>query len=218
MNHQDDRRSGRDPLQPSSRKKPAHEEVDEDTLRRCVAGDKRARSDLVKMYAGRVMARVRRELRGARGKEQDVEDVTQTVFLQIIKHLHKFKLDGRAQFSTWLFVITDRAAKTWKRDHKRDFERKQEYKLEQEAQPPPERSEAQVDLEARQLRARLKAPLDRLPKEQRQAFKLAYFKSLPLKEIAQIQGVAEGTVKSRLFRARRSIKEDVKRIMEGHEK
>ena len=56
--------------------------------------------------------------------------------------------------------------------------------------------------------------IDELPEEQRSALLLRYFDEISVKEIAEIQGVTEGTVKSRLNYGRKAVKEAV----EGYEK
>ena len=65
-------------------------------------------------------------------------------------------------------------------------------------------------LEKQDLRQTIHAMIDSLPEEQRTAIMMRYFDELSVKEIAQVQGVSEGTVKSRLNYGRQSIKQSVK--------
>ncbi len=69
-------------------------------------------------------------------------------------------------------------------------------------------------LDKADLKQTIHSMIDELPEEQRSALMLRYFDEISVKEIAEIQGVTEGTVKSRLNYGRKAIKEAV----EGYEK
>ncbi|MBR6510355.1 MAG: RNA polymerase sigma factor [Clostridia bacterium] len=69
-------------------------------------------------------------------------------------------------------------------------------------------------LDKADLKQTINQMIDELPEEQRSALMLRYFDEISVKEIAEIQGVTEGTVKSRLNYGRKAIKEAV----EGYEK
>lgn len=69
-------------------------------------------------------------------------------------------------------------------------------------------------LDKADLKQTIHAMIDELPEEQRSALLLRYFDEISVKEIAEIQGVTEGTVKSRLNYGRKAIKDAV----EGYEK
>lgn len=218
MTHKD-RSSGRDPLQPSGREEAPHEEVDEETLRRCVAKDERACAKLVRMYEKRVAARVKRVIHAAGGTKEDIEDQTQEVFKKVFTALPGFKHGPRAQFSTWLFKIATNASIDWLRKGGARPRIKLDPEHEQDVQPPAARpAEAAVDDNYRNARQTLAVAEARakLPDHQREALMMAIDEGLSLKKIAQRQGVPENTVKSRLFRARKSIERDTKQFMEGH--
>jgi RNA polymerase sigma-70 factor (ECF subfamily) len=57
----------------------------------------------------------------------------------------------------------------------------------------------------------LDAALEKIPPKQKTAFVMAHFENLPYAEIAQIEGVSIGTIRSRVFRAKKKIAAAVKR-------
>lgn len=61
-----------------------------------------------------------------------------------------------------------------------------------------------------ELEVRVRRALDELPADQREAVFLAFYGGLSYAEIAQVQGVPEGTVKSRVFHAKRKLAEVLK--------
>lgn len=71
-------------------------------------------------------------------------------------------------------------------------------------------------LDQDEFKKTIKEMIDSLPEEQRAAIMMRYFDELSVKEIAEIQGVTEGTVKSRLNYARKSIKLSVETYEEKH--
>lgn len=71
-------------------------------------------------------------------------------------------------------------------------------------------------LDQDEFRKTIKEMIDSLPEEQRTAIMMRYFDELSVKDIAEIQGVTEGTVKSRLNYARKSIKLSVEAYEEKH--
>lgn len=73
-----------------------------------------------------------------------------------------------------------------------------------------------ASLDTEELKKIIHEMIDSLPEEQRSAILMRYFEEIPVKDIAEIQGVAEGTVKSRLNYGRKSIKKSVEAYEKQH--
>ncbi len=127
---------------------------------------------------------------------QDADDLTQQVFLQVFRKLTQFS--GQSQFGTWLY----RVAINESLQHLRRSRRRQAGPLEQEPADgnPGNRSR----LEQREL---LDRALARLDPELRLTFLLRESEGLGYREIAQAIDIPEGTVGSRLNRARRELRQ-----------
>jgi RNA polymerase sigma-70 factor (ECF subfamily) len=120
-----------------------------------------------------------------------VEDLAQETFLAAFTHLASFDA-RRGRFSTWLFAI----ARNKCRDTLRRFDLP--------VHPPIDRPERGASPAGSDSWVR--AALDTLSPEQRMAFVLGEVFGLPYEEIAEIEGVAVGTVKSRASRAREQLR------------
>ncbi|MDZ4684229.1 MAG: sigma-70 family RNA polymerase sigma factor [Planctomycetaceae bacterium] len=128
----------------------------------------------------------------------DAEDLTQDVFLVAFRKLSSYDAD-RAAFSTWLLTIA----------------RSRCCNRLQQRQPMNESSEEPLDrgpapdetLADSEVWNRLDRALEQLPLEQRTAFVLAEIQELPHSEIAEIEGVEVGTVKSRVSRAKARLRD-----------
>ncbi len=128
------------------------------------------------------------------GERQEAEDALQEAFLAVYRGLPAFR--GEAQLSTWVFRIALRAAL-------RVRSRRPPLAIEQNFEPASERPE-QV-LEARDEARRLERAMSRLPAEQRTVLALFAVDGLGHREIAEVLGVPEGTVWSRLHLARKRL-------------
>lgn len=167
---------------------------DVSTISRVLAGDAGAFRELVVRHERRVYGFAWQLLRDA----GEAEDVAQEVFVAAYRKLGEFEA-GRAQFSTWLLALTrNRCCNVLRgRERRERIER-------QVSRPLPAPEAAAADGEVWQ---ELDRALERLPLEQRTAFVLAELQDLPYAEIAAIEGVEIGTVKSRVSRARERLRE-----------
>jgi RNA polymerase sigma-70 factor (ECF subfamily) len=121
------------------------------------------------------------------------EEVTQDVFLKLWRVLPDY--DGRAALSTWLYTI---ARNTCLSAARAESYRKTAL-LETSAEPAaPNTAPAKVGLQPY---------LDRLPEVQRQVITLFYLEEKSVKAVAELLDLPEGTVKSHLHRARRTLGE-----------
>ncbi|HET6707045.1 sigma-70 family RNA polymerase sigma factor [Amycolatopsis sp.] len=165
---------------------------DELLIVRCRLGERDAFAELVRAWHGAVEGYVRRML----GKPDD--DVVQEVWLAVFNGLPKLREPGR--FAPWLFTIARRAVMNRLRDAY--------------ARPEPEPAVEPVgpdEIEAIADREVLADALGALPVREREVLLLFHLQDLPLDACAQICGVPVGTVKSRLTRARRLLREQLER-------
>ena len=153
------------------------------------------------------------------GNAADAEDAVQDAFLSAYKHLDQFK--GQAQMSTWLTTIVVNKARMKVRQRSRqlhitlDAEDRTENKHPfsdalSDRRPSPE--EVCQRLEVWELLAQL---LTWLSPPLRTTFQLREMDGLSIREAAQMLGVAEGTVKARLARARIKLKQLMQKSLRG---
>lgn len=169
---------------------------DRTLIERVLAGDVEAFRELVEQHQRRVFEFVRNLVRHT----PDAEDLVQEVFVAVFRKLDSFDAE-RSQFSTWLLTIArNRCLNHLQRSsHPTVF--CSEFDVESHTAQPLDA------VLSRELHARLDAALDRLPLEQRTAFVLAEIQELPYAEIASIEEVELGTVKSRVSRAKQRLRE-----------
>jgi RNA polymerase sigma-70 factor (ECF subfamily) len=152
-------------------------------------GDVRAFEELVRRHRTPVFSFLFR-LTGDRGR---AEDLCQETFLRVVRAAAAW--ERRAAFRTWLFSVA--------RNQAVDEARRQVFRRAQPLEDPPSAA-ASDDLppdrqaEGALLRPKLEAALAALPDEQREVFLLREHAGLRFHEIAEVTGVAENTVKSRM--------------------
>jgi len=147
-------------------------------------------------------------LRSVGGDEHDASDLTQDIYIKVWRSLPSFR--GDSQFSTWLYRIAQNAAADRARKLKRnqtvsltvenDDEERGEMEIE-DMSPNPE----EMTLEKESAGA-VKEALSRLSDAHREVLELRYIHGYSVLEICKITETDEGTVKSRLFRAREKLK------------
>lgn len=166
---------------------------DSDTIRRVLAGEREAFRPLVLRHQAAICATVRALLpRGC-----DWEDIAQDVFLTAFRHLTTFD-SGKASFRTWLLTIT--------RNRCHDVSRRlPKTKRASRTEPVDDRTPPALIAEAEWF-DQLDAGLEQLPPEQRLVFTLIELQGLSYQETAEIADIHLGTVKSRLARAKASLR------------
>ncbi len=130
------------------------------------------------------------------------EDFTQDLFLRIYEQSARF--EEKQTFSSWAFSIAYNLCKNEYRHQE------VEEKYQADAQGKTACYETEPPLDKVQFENHLQQAIFRLPEAQKAAFTLRYQEELPVSEIAQILKVPEGTVKSRLHYALRSLAETLK--------
>jgi len=133
------------------------------------------------------------------GNHADAEDVTQTTFLNAYRALEQGVRPRKP--SNWLLTIASNAIK---QRFRQEQARPREVELDRE--PPGRRAEDQDD---GPTVGELLAALSRIPPQQRQAIVLREFEGRSYKEIAEIIGVTTSALETLLFRARRSLTEEL---------
>lgn len=183
-------------------------------IRRLQQRDERAFSEMVRLYQHKVFNLVYRML----GSREEAEDVAQEVFVTVFKHIDTFR--GDAKFSTWLYRITTNQTRNRlkylgrrARNSTSELDETAEREL-VDAQPSamrPQIAGPDAVLEGLQLEKVVQEGIALLEQEHREVLVLRDVENLSYEEIASITGVAEGTVKSRLHRARLALKEHMAR-------
>lgn len=176
---------------------PPATELDDATLRRAQRGDVDATRALVQRYQDRVFALASRMLSG-RGRAT-VEDVAQDTFLAVFQRLPTFDAAGPARLSTWILTIAARRAIDELRRHRPVLVPELEHERTSEAS-------ADERTHRRELAAAIERALRELSPELRAAFLLREYHGLDYVEIARALAIDLGTVKSRLSRARASLR------------
>ena len=170
-------------------------ELDELTFAACRRGDPRAFRRLVEAFQGPVVA-LCRALAGADG-----EDLAQDTFVRVHAALPAFDPSGPASLRGWILTIARRLCT----DRARHTGRGIEVMI-----PPPDLADEaprpDEQIEQARLRARVWRALATLPPDQRAVLALFEWEGLPYEEIAAIEDVPVGTVRSRLARARAALK------------
>lgn len=144
---------------------------------------------------------------------KDAEDGVQEVFLKVQRRISTFR--GEAALSTWLYQV----ALNTLRDHRRKVVRQtraldMSVVSDQAADPTFPTSAPSPEAEASRLeRAELvREALDRLPEKFREVLVLRELQGLAYRDIARVLNVKQGTIESRIFRARERMAKELKRM------
>jgi RNA polymerase sigma-70 factor (ECF subfamily) len=178
---------------------------------RAARGDEEAVDALMLTHRPTVVRLARHLL----GDAASAEDVAQEVLVRLQASLPGFR--GDAALSTWLYRVTLNLC----RDHQRRSKRRRDgVALETITGPGggapantiasmTEAPAAERDIDRRRLLRTLRAAVDRLPQNQREAVLLRFMEELSYKEIARLTGTPQGTVASRVFRALERLGRDL---------
>jgi len=176
-------------------------------IERCASGDDAACAELVAAHQRMVYTLALHLL----GDPDEALDLSQEVFLRVFRTLSGFR--GQSALRTWIYRIVINQARNrqrwWRRRHRSEQVSLDEHvrlfgDLESKGETAPDRVLAQKEASARIWKA-----LDRLPFDQRTALVLREIDGLRYDEIAFSLGVAVGTVKSRLTRARQALRAEL---------
>ncbi len=182
---------------------------DLELIGRCLSGENSAWESLLGIHTRKVYNLCYRFT----GRSEEAEDLTQEIFIKIFQTLKSYDA-AQGAFSTWL----NRVARNHLVDHyRRTRKDRQTSSLDEENRPLDEPAAAgdhpDTLVEAREQRERLQDGLNRLSPDLREAVILRDLHDLDYAEIAQVLGVPEGTVKSRINRGRLELGRVLKRIV-----
>jgi len=187
-------------------------EVDQQLVERAQRGDKHAFELLVAKYQRRLARLISRFVRDA----AEVEDVTQEAFIKAYRALPAFR--GESAFYTWLYRIGINTAKNYllslgrraptftlhDADEAEDFE---EGSLLHEVSTP------ENEMMSKQVVEVVNSSLQQLPDDLRTALTLREIDGLSYEEIAVVMDCPVGTVRSRIFRAREAVAENLRPLL-----
>ena len=171
-----------------------------------LGGDPEAYRVLVERYERRIYHVVYGMVRSS----EDAHDLAQDAFIKAFQNLHRFRLESK--FYTWLCRIAMNVSidHLRKQKHRRHSEFDDSRRGSQGGQvvrlhSAPDDPAANV-AQSRMFKTIMDA-VDTLPDDQKQVLILRELEEMPYKEIAEILGIPEGTVMSRLYYARRRLQE-----------
>ncbi len=190
------------------------EDLDPEVIRKAQRGDMDSFARIVQYYQPSVFSTVFRLVGGQ--TQSEIEDLAQDLFLKVFRALPRFDYGRGVKFSTWLFTAVKNVCY--------DFLRKRRLPTEplepafgrssgKEAAGPRTDVKADApsakpgeDMLSTELGRKIGDAVQRLPQDQRTAFVLREYQGLSYEEIAEITEASIGTVKSRLFRAKESLR------------
>ncbi|MFL7793440.1 MAG: RNA polymerase sigma factor [Anaerolineae bacterium] len=138
----------------------------------------------------------------------EAEDAVQETFLDVLRALPNYDVEGPARFETWLYRVTInrcRSRMRRKRPPTADWDEIEE-QLERIPETHLEHDPENVTLQQERA-AMLWQAVDELSEDHRTTIFLRYQQGLSYNEIAETLSISEGTVKSRLYHAHRQLKE-----------
>lgn len=162
---------------------------------RCQLGEPQAFDELIQRWNDPIW----RYLRRVAGRDDDAREMAQDVWLRVVRGISRLR-DG-AKLRPWLFGVARRVAMD---------------RLRAQYATPQTADVAAVDPPADEIAgtlhedlAAMEDALQRLPLVEREVLTLFYLQELSLNDVAEVLGVPVGTVKSRLFRARRMLRDEM---------
>lgn len=187
-------------------------EVERELLRKCKGGDARFYEPLVRAYE-------RPGLRlavGMLGNGEDAWDALQNAFVKAFNSLDRFDL--KRPFGPWFFQILRNQCRDMLRSRQARFKVET---LDEDLERRPAERDADSDPERHRQRSAAKEilwrGLERIGPEHREILVLKELEGLRYGEIASVLEIPEGTVASRLFHARRALKEALEELGVGYD-
>lgn len=139
------------------------------------------------------------------GDREASSDCGQEAMIRIWRNLANYR--GECALESWVYRIAANCCMDWLRKKKRDQSVSMEPMVEQGFDPADEAPGTEEQVVAKDERQRLREAIALLPEDQREALILTQLEKVPYEEAARALGVSEGTVKSRVNRAKARLKE-----------
>lgn len=139
------------------------------------------------------------------GNREASEDCGQEAMVKIWRSLDQYR--GDCALESWVYRIAANCCMDWLRKQKRDRSVSMEPMKEQGFDPADPSPGTEDRVVAADEHRRLREAISRLPEEQREALVLTQLERVPYAEAAERLGVTEGTIKSRVNRAKARLKE-----------
>lgn len=175
--------------------KPPEDEPEDALIRRCQAGDSQAFGRLVKKYAGAAVGAATLLL----GNRQDALEVSQDAFVRAWRRIKRFE-PGRP-FYPWYATVLRHMC----------IDRLRKRKITRDLQPDDARAQPDSDpvlqAERKELRDRVRKAVQELPLKHREVIVMQHFQDMSYRQMAEALDVPEGTVMSRLYYARRALRQ-----------
>jgi RNA polymerase sigma-70 factor (ECF subfamily) len=183
-----------------------------DLAARCLAGDAQAWEQLAKSQHRRIYGICYRFT----GSQSDAEDLAQEAFLKMYRNLASFDPD-KGGFTTWLTTLTRNLLVD---NYRRSRLERASDSLDEGEEDGPTKAERLTDggknqehhVAGLELRAQIQEALKQVSPDLREAVILRDLEDMDYKEIAEILGVPQGTVKSRISRGRSELARLLKRL------
>jgi RNA polymerase sigma-70 factor (ECF subfamily) len=188
-------------------------EVDQALVERVQRGDKRAFELLVTKYQRKVVRLLSRIVRDP----AEVDDVAQETFIKAYRALANFR--GESAFYTWLYRIAINTAKNHLAARGRRVPTSTDAEIEdaehfEEATSLRDTATPEAMLLTKQVGEAVNRAIERLPEDLRTAIVLREIEGLSYEEIASAMNCPIGTVRSRIFRAREAVAEELRPLLD----
>ena len=188
-------------------------DIDQQLVERAQQGDKRAFELLVSKYQRKLGRLLSRFIRDA----DEIEDVTQEAFVKAYRALASFR--GDSAFYTWLYRIGINTAKNHLASTGRRVPTSTNYDSEKaqafdDSDQLRDLNTPENLLMSKQIAQTVNQSMDRLPEELRAAIMLREIEGMSYEDIAKIMDCPIGTVRSRIFRAREAIAEQLRPLLD----
>lgn len=189
---------------------------DEELVARTQAGEVEAFDELVRRYSPRLYGLVY----NMTSHHEDTDDLLQEIFAKAFRSIRGFR--GRSRFHTWIHAIAVNMTLNFlKRRGRRGMMSLDDVDNGVQSDPEFLKAAASSDplrqVALRELQKKLNEAMQKLSNEHRAVVTMFDIQGLPHAEIAQILGISEGTVRSRLHYAHRQLQNHLKEFMKGLE-
>lgn len=188
--------------------------IDDETLvAQFQAGQQDAFDELMRRYKSKIFSYLLRSV----GNHEDAEDLTIDVFVKAYRALDTWQ--AKAKFSTWLYKIASNLAIDYHRAKARNpIQSWNDEEI-------PEARLAATDLASNPVKSLeekergriIREAVEQLSPQQKEVFLLCRYEGLPIKEVSETLGIAEGTVKIHLHRAVKRLQDILRPLWENRD-